>query len=357
VTRLRDFPARHNSLNAIRLLLAVCVIVSHSWPLGGFGADPGWGPADLGTLAVAGFFAISGWLITASRLSSELPSYAWRRFLRIYPGFAVCLVVVGFGVAPVGSLLGAGSWSPADGSRYVVANAGLFMSSYDVGGSPVDVPFPGAWNGSLWTLGHEAACYVVLGLLVTVLGRRRWFSAGVVLAWVGSTAMAVGGVAPSVGVLDAAFVGLAPWFFAGATLFVLRNRVPLHGALALGSSAMVLAVLWLQADAVLAALPFGYLILWAGARLPLQAVGRRNDISYGMYIYAFPVQQLLVLLGVAGWGLVPFVAVSIACTVPLAYLSWVAVERPAQRFRRVADRFPVVRSGVWWVRRRPRLAA
>src|SRR3712207_9395911 len=77
-TRLRQFPSRRNSLNFLRLVLATLVIVSHAWPLGGLGEDPHVGAVTLGYFAVAGFFAISGWLITESRFASELPRHAWR---------------------------------------------------------------------------------------------------------------------------------------------------------------------------------------------------------------------------------------------------------------------------------------
>lgn len=352
--RLRDFPTRSNSLNAIRLLLAICVIVSHAWPLGGFGDSPRWGGASLGHVAVAGFFAISGWLITQSRLSSELAGYAWRRFLRIYPAFLVALLVVAFGFAPLGSALGAGSYSIADGVRHVLANAKLSISQFAVGGTPAHVPYPDVWNGSLWTLYHEAACYVLVGLMLTLVG-RRWFPASLVLAWLGLSVVEVGGPALGFhfGGLTGAFLELAPFFFAGAMLFVLRERVPLHWALGAASAAGLAAVLALGANPVLAAPPIAYLMMWLGAALPLQRVGRRNDISYGMYIYAFPVQQLLVILGMARWGVVPYIGLGIACTVPLAALSWFAVERPAQRLRRAADRFPHVRSRLRLTRRSP----
>ena len=68
---------------------------------------------------------------------------------------------------------------------------------------------------------------------------------------------------------------------------------------------------------------------WLGVVLPLQRVGHVNDISYGVYIYAFPVQQLLVLFGAAGLGIVPFVLLAFAVTYPLAALSWFLVEKPA----------------------------
>jgi peptidoglycan/LPS O-acetylase OafA/YrhL len=337
VATLRDFPTRSNSLNAIRLLLAVLVIVSHSWPIGGFGDAPRWNGVSLGKCAVFGFFAISGWLITRSRLTSPLRSFGVRRFLRIYPGFVVALLVVAFAVAPLGSALGGGPYSVGDGVRHVVANATMDMRQFAVGATPVGVPYPAVWNGSLWTLYYEAACYVSVGLLLTVVG-RRWFGPVVVGAWIGLTVLAVG---QSAGWLEFSgfagnFLELAPYFFAGATLFVLCARVPLHWLPAGLAVAWTAAVPLLGADPVLAALPIAYLMLWLGAVLPLTSVGRRNDISYGMYIYAFPVQQLLVLLGVTHWGLVPYVATSVVATVPLAVLSWYLVERPAQRLGRPA---------------------
>ena len=75
---LASYP-RRNSLDALRLVLATLVIVSHSWPVGGFGPDPRLGVLTLGEVAVAGFFGISGWLITASRMTSTLRGFAWRR--------------------------------------------------------------------------------------------------------------------------------------------------------------------------------------------------------------------------------------------------------------------------------------
>lgn len=334
MARLSTFPHRDNSLNGLRLALAICVIISHAWPLGGFGDDPAWGSMNLGQFAVAGFFAISGWLITRSRLSSELPDYAWRRFIRIYPGFFVALLVVAFVFAPLGSALGGGAYSISAGVRYVAQNLFLQVNAFSVGGGPTSVPYPGAWNGPLWTLFYEALCYAAVGLLVTVVGRHRLqaYVAGCFLLLTAlSLADTLGGVrGPS---FTPFFVELGPYFFAGALLYTLRDRAPLHWSLAACSAAVVGIVPALGAPAVLVALPLGYLMLWLGAALPLRAVGRRNDLSYGMYIYAFPVQQILVLLGVPRGGLPLYVLLSIGATLPLAVLSWVAVERPAQRLK------------------------
>ena len=123
------FDPDRNSLNAIRLLLASAVIVSHSWLVNGLGLPPMVGGTDAGLVAVAGFFGISGYLVTASRLrSSSLRAYLWRRFLRIYPAFLVVLAVTAFVFAPLSTLLDGRStidWASAAG--YVLNNAGLFV--------------------------------------------------------------------------------------------------------------------------------------------------------------------------------------------------------------------------------------
>ena len=67
--------------------------------------------------------------------------------------------------------------------------------------------------------------------------------------------------------------------------------------------------------------------------MPLQRIGARNDYSYGLYIYGFPITQLLLIWGVAGWGLIPFTILSALLTVPLAVLSWWLVEKHALRLK------------------------
>jgi peptidoglycan/LPS O-acetylase OafA/YrhL len=326
---LASYP-RHNSLNALRLVLATLVIVSHSWPVGGFGSDPRLGVLTLGEVAVAGFFGISGWLITASRMTSTLRGFAWRRFLRIYPGYLGALVAVAFGFAPLAALLSTGTWSPADGMQHVLANLTLEVRDHRVGASLPAGSYP-AWNGSLWTLSSEALCYVVVGLTVTVVGRRAAPVAVLALFVVTACARAADVSVPG-GSLGWAFVQLSPWFFAGASLFVLRRVVPLDGIAA--AAAGVGTVVGLAVEPVLAAVPLAYLALWLGARLPLREVARTTDLSYGMYIYAFPVQQLLVVLGTTQLGVGAYVLLSVLGTVPFAVASWLLIEQPAMRARR-----------------------
>lgn len=342
---LGTFDPRHNSLNSLRLVLAVLVIVSHAWPLGGFGPDPDWGDFTIGTWAVAGFFAISGWLIMGSRLDSSLRSYLWRRFLRIYPAFLVCLAVVGLAFAPLAAALSGGSYGWLGGARYVGANALLVMVEAKVGGTPAGLPYDKSWNGSLWTLSYEVFCYVLVGLIVSFVA-RRWLRAVLIGALVGLTVaeLAFGAGLPAPQALHLLTM-LAPFFFAGCLLFLFRDRIPVTVPLAVLSLAACVAVALMGVNGVLAALPLAYLLLWLGIRLPLQPVGARNDISYGVYIYAFPVQQILALLGVHNAGPAVFALAGVVATIPVAAASWFAVERPTRRWRRLVGDHPATEMG------------
>jgi len=126
---------------------------------------------------------------------------------------------------------------------------------------------------------------------------------------------------------------LLPLFLGGGLVQLLRHRLPLHWAGAAVSAAVVLGSIWLLNGwgAQLTAPFLAYLLLWVGSVLPSPRLIQRHDISYGVYIYAFPMQQLLVLTGIQDRGLVVYDIVALACTVPLATASWLLIERPAMR--------------------------
>ena len=149
------FDPRRNSLNCLRLVLAVAVIVSHTWPLGGYGPDPVIAGETLGTWAVAGFFAISGYLIANSRLHLPFGTFVVRRVLRIYPGYLVCLEVVAAGFAPLSAALGSGSINWGSAGSYLVDNLLRKVHQDGISDTLANAPYGPAWNGSLWTLIYE----------------------------------------------------------------------------------------------------------------------------------------------------------------------------------------------------------
>jgi len=326
---------RDNAFNLIRLILAALVIVSHSWPVSGVGDDPRLGDMKLGVLAVGGFFGISGYLITKSRMRTDFFPYLWRRALRILPAFWVCLIFTGFVASAVAGTVH-GGWNAQAGLHYVVSNADMWNGDSRVGDTLVGSPFPHTWNGSLWTLRYEIGCYILVGLLLySRLARtRRW---PLLVTFLAATAF---GIAESVrhdsGILENIAL-LLPFFLAGAVLFRYSDVVPLNGKIGLAAALLVTALCAVGLGRELAALPLAYVMIWLGSALParLRRLGSRNDYSYGLYVYAFPVQQLLVIAGATTFGTTFYIVVSILTTIPLAVASWWLVEKPAQQLKNV----------------------
>jgi peptidoglycan/LPS O-acetylase OafA/YrhL len=332
------FDPKSNSLNALRLVFASAVIVSHAHLIGAFGPEPAFGGSSLGGWAVAAFFVASGYLIAGSRVRSKVGSFARRRALRIFPGLWACLLVIVLVFVPLAAIKEEGTFPPdlhAVGS-FLFLNATLLADGqYGIDGTLETVPYPGSWDGSLWSLPFEVGCYIAVALLLTGLARRHPKTA-IATAFAASSVIHLADVwiAPMPGEnLGVAFT-LLTYFLAGSLLWAFADRVPASWRLALlAVGAIAVTGVFGQAYA-LGALPLAYLCMWLAVRLPLQRVGRVNDISYGVYIYAFPVQQILVLYGGANHGIVVYIALTVALTFPLAALSWKLVEQPAMRRRR-----------------------
>jgi peptidoglycan/LPS O-acetylase OafA/YrhL len=336
------FHSRRNSLNALRLFLAVLVIVSHSSPINGFGGDPGFGDLSPGSFGVYGFFAISGYLIIGSRLNAHsFVDYFWRRALRIYPAFLICLVVVAFVFAPVSLFWSGGPLDAASAGNYVLNNVGLFIKQWGIKGTLDSVPFIGSWNGSLWTLFYEFVCYLAIGIAASIIPRRFLkpaLGAAVILAMGFMVLNSITRTGAEFPIL-LEVIHLGGFFAAGAALYLWRETLPSHWALAALSFVAIFVTAHFGLSRALATIPMAYLMMYLGARLPLHRIGAKNDISYGMYIYAFPVQQLIVT-ALPGQQLSQpgYILLAIVATVPLAMASWFAIEKPAMRLKTLFSR-------------------
>ncbi|MDF2993244.1 MAG: acyltransferase [Microbacterium sp.] len=323
------FDPRANGLNFVRLLLASGVIIWHSFPL--TGNDIEWSPLRqiVAEVWVDGFFAASGFLIVGSWIRDpHIGRYLWARLLRILPAFWTCLVVTALVLAP----LAAGVFG-ADNFSYIFKNAALWMLQFDIAGTPVGVPYEGVWNGSIWTLAWEFACYMLV-LVVGALGLLRHRATLLALFAVCLAVTAAG----SIGITDSWFLltgaRFGIMFLAGALVWQYSDSIRVNWTWAGGATVLLIVSLWLPDYRILAALPLAYLVLAAGAVIKTPRLRLHNDISYGVYIYAFPVQQILALLGLWQLGVLPFAALALIGTVPLALASWFFIEKPALRFKR-----------------------
>jgi peptidoglycan/LPS O-acetylase OafA/YrhL len=340
-TLAATFDPRANALNLIRLLLAVFVIIWHAFPLSGADIESGPVRQIVSRISVDGFFAISGFLIVSSWMRHpRWGTFLRARVLRIFPAFWVCLVLTAAIFAPAAVLIRGAAFPDdfaGDALGYVLRNAPLRVAQFDIAGTPEDVPHAAVWNGALWTLAWEFACYVgvlVIGL-TGLLRRRVTLPALFVLAVLGVLATAYG----PVGSTSAAIAcRLGVMFLAGALIYRFQDRIPVSGALIVASVGVVIGAAFLSEYSALGALPIAYLVITLGALGKNPRLRVRNDLSYGIYIYGFPIQQLLATVGVTAWGIPAYALVSIASTLPFAAASWFLIEKPALRFKGISRR-------------------
>lgn len=346
----KAFDRKHNAIGFMRTAFALLVIVGHSFHLGGFGPDTlvrfSNGQLAFGTMAVLGFFILSGFLITASFVySSSVWRYLWNRFLRIMPAFWVALVVVAFGFAPLmyylqndtlsGFLL-VGDTGPI---RYIINNIGLNIQQYDVSGLTSNIPWPHAFNGSLWTLIYEATGYVLIAIfgVFGVFKKQSKLVLGSTVALFGLYVLnqAVPGAVQNIlpFFADPQLLPLMLYFFAGSTWYLYRDKVTLNNKYFILAS--ILYVLSLKSGfyVVIGPITFTYIIFYLATHFPIKSFDKKADFSYGIYIYAFPVQQLLSQLGVNNAGVWVYSIVAALLTLPLAVASYYLVERPALKLK------------------------
>lgn len=330
------FDPKRNALNAIRLALALSVIIWHSFPL--TGAAIGFEPVRqvVSSVGVDSFFAISGYLIVSSWMRNpSIVAFLRARILRIFPAFWLCLILTAVLFAPIAIAIQGGAFPPGyahSALDYVLHNSLLRMFSFDIAGTPLNVPYPHVWNGALWTLFWEFLCY--LGVLVLGVSKLLRFRLTLLilfaLALVGLLLTTYGPVHNFYADNGSRF-GIM--FLAGAIVYRFEDKIRVS-APALVVCGVVVVVSSLLLDyRIVAALPLAYVVLSLGALGKHPRLSFHNDLSYGTYIYGFPLAQILATLGAASLGVAPFAILSILLTIPVAAASWFFVEKQALRLK------------------------
>jgi peptidoglycan/LPS O-acetylase OafA/YrhL len=240
-----------------------------------------------------------------------------------------------FWIVERGSIAGFASIRQQSPLEFVVANAGLSINQTSIGGLHSTIPYRSGINGSLWTLSYEFVWYLITGALA-ILGVLRHPRLAIAVIALLLAAHFLGNANPlaSVPLLGYGIASrFGPAFGLGILAYLWRKRIPLDDRLALVAAAVVVLGVLTRTVPVVSVPALGYGLLWAAWRLPLRRFDSRWDLSYGLYIYAFPVQQGLALLGSPALPVPVSAALALAITSGLAFLSYVVVERPALRLK------------------------
>jgi len=338
---------RDNNFNLVRIVAAFAVLVSHSFalalgPIGGL-VEPLRKTLDmtLGSIAVDLFFVASGFLVTGSLLTRKsIVEFLWARILRIFPALLVMVLLVVFGLGMYFTTVTYSSYfTDVRTYLFIVKNSTLLAGfAQKLPGVFADNPTPIIVNGSLWSMPYEVRMYALLAILWTIarLAKERRFRA-FEYALV-SIAIAAGvwklfghSSADSITAGDGRLVRLIFAFFSGAAFYVLKDRIVLSRPLFwLLLIALLASAVDKRAFFVVYSLATPYLLFYL-AYVPagfIRHYNRVGDYSYGVYIYAFPVQQSIAAL-LPGVSVVSMFLLSATVTLTLAVLSWHLLERHA----------------------------
>jgi len=336
---------RDNNFNLIRLLAAALVLITHSFTLRGFAAiEIPILKVDSGGLAVAVFFITSGFLISMSYMNRQSTiSYLEARALRIYPGLIVSVLFCTFIIGPIFSTLPVTRYllTPAV-YKFLVINSLLILDivqlRYVLPQVFTNNPFAPTVNGSLWSLPYEMWMYILLLVLgsVKILSHRKWFNiffVGFMLQFIlGQTYF------PNLGIVKALalYEYLTACFLSGVFFYVNKDHTPLHVFVLLFAWALVFLCRSTIFSGILNLFTVGYTVFWF-AFVPAGHIRKFNnfgDYSYGVYIYAFPIQQtfLAIFHTMSPWLLLVCASIT---TLFFAVLSWRFVEKPALAYKGV----------------------
>jgi peptidoglycan/LPS O-acetylase OafA/YrhL len=337
--------ARENNFDFLRFFAATLVLLVHSYPLTGRRPDE---PIELltgyengGEFAVAVFFVISGYLITSSWInSSSAKSFLIKRALRVFPALILAVLLSAFIIGPLVTDHPLSSYFSSPATWTYLQNI-LLVTRFELPGVFSQNIYPNVVNGSLWTLPLEVMMYLgVLILGLTGLLQRR-------LIFLPIAGLAVGHfwLLERLGI-ESFFINnifkLGLLYYTGAAIFLYRDALPWRGWVAAVLVVALTLTFHTAAGPYVYVIALPYLVIYlAYAPIPLiSRFGKYGDFSYGMYIYAFPFQQLTVYLLGHEIGVFWLTAISLAPTLLLAILSWHLIEAPAMKLKQRFSRVP-----------------
>jgi peptidoglycan/LPS O-acetylase OafA/YrhL len=340
--RLSDYAVgRDNNFTLLRFSAAMTVLFAHS--IGALGLPPETEPFfnrigfSLGEMGLDALFVTSGFLVTASLVSRrDLISFFWARGLRVYPALWVMLLLTVFVLAPVLTTRPLRDYFAAQTTWSYFYKCSTLLSGirYSLPGVFETLPLKGEFNGSLWTMPVEVRMYLyvaVLWIALALLPALRLKSMRIIQALAAALFLVIvlrGRLAGSD--FNGANIRVFMYLY-GSALYLWRDKIPLSGGLIVVFLAALVAASFEKtvflAIYLLAMAPLVLHLAYVPGG-PIRGFNKWGDYSYGVYIYAFPIQQTLALL-FPKLPLLGMMAASAIASCSVAYVSWHLIEKRA----------------------------
>lgn len=345
------YDRKNNIFDYIRVIAAIAVIIAHCYPLFfGIGiSDPITQKilrtTTLGGVAVAIFFILSGFMITQSMVNSKNnKQFICKRLIRIFPALIVMLLLTIFVLGPIvyeGNIIdylkNASVW------KYFFNNINLFgNTAYSIEGVFENNPYPSAINGSLWTLKHEFIAYIFLILLsyCGILKNRK-----IVLGITGLSIITyvlnikftpIFNSLNNIGVIMemTEFVKLIMFFFIGTTIYLYKDKIKMNFKYFVFACIILSLGICLNATKYVMILAVPYILMYIGTfKFKKDILSKIGDFSYALYIYAFPIQQLIVFYLKDKINIWIYMLLSVLLTMIIAIITTVVIDNNVKKLK------------------------
>ena len=332
---------KNNSFDILRLILAFIVITGHNISL--FKNQfPTWletvayadqDKLSMGSYAVFGFFVLSGILITRSAInSSSIWSYLKKRFWRIYPAYWMCTFLIAFLFSPILFILNGGTIAEfikiyLSGSfKYFFFNITAYLAVLDINGLYEKIlDWEGA-NGALWTLAYETRAYILIAVLMLFgVVKKLWVY--IALFVVFTIAYIVAVYQPDLflngNINKLHNFSMISYFLLGSIILFFIDKIAIDWKLFCIACVGLLCSMYFSLVPILAPISTAYIVLFLGAKIPFKDFAKKyGDISYGAYLFGYPIQAFLITLGFTKFGFIVFQILSLVLATIIGYVSY-----------------------------------
>ena len=337
---------RDNSLNLLRLIFAILVLVGHGYFIPNFEYNLPQPVIYLITLAVPLFFVVSGYVITGSAIKNSFKTFLIKRFARIYPGYFVSSVMVVLLFAPI---------------TYALIHHGFDINSYfSLNPSPIDyllncmvfdilTPIGNilttiqvnGWNTSTWTLFYEILCYLLIGIVMFLLKKLKLKNYTKIIIFLYLFMIFCSFIIPRpenppANFVEeiAYFINFSAIFLGGSILYLIKDKLVFNKKYLILSLIFCIIIMTLLNNGFateICAIPMTYIVLYLAINLKSPKFIQKNDISYGIYIYSWPIQIVLTCyykLYNPNMNVLEFGIISLIIAMAFGLFSWYVVEKP-----------------------------